>query len=245
MLAVVLYSLVFAQSFEVATIKPAADEPGRFFKMQGAHQFYAKGHTVRSLIGAAYNLNPRQISGGPEWAESERFDILAATPGDTRPNFDQQMAMLRKLLTERFKLTFHHEQKDLPHYALSVAKGGPKLKESESPADALPELTNVVFPDHLRLPAKSATIPQFVAMMQRAVMDRPVVDKTGLTGRYDFVLEWAADETQFGGQVPHPSDSSYASLFRALQDQLGLRMDPGKGPVEIMVIDKVERPGEN
>jgi uncharacterized protein (TIGR03435 family) len=213
--------------------------------MQGGHQFHARNQTLKTLIGAAYSLNPREISGGPEWAESERFDILAATPGDARPALEEQMAMLRTLLAERFKLTFHREEKEMAVYALTAPRGGAKLKESAGPADASPELTNVIFADHVRLPARNATIGQFVWMMQRAVLDRPVLDKTGNSGRYDFDLEWAADESQFGGQVPHPADSTWPDLRRALQQQLGLRLEATRGIVEALVIDRAERPGQN
>jgi len=130
-------------------------------------------------------------------------------------------------------------------YAVTRARGGPKLTESAGPADAPPELTNVIFPDHVRLPARHTTVAQFVWMMQRAVLDRPVVDKTGLAGRFDFDLEWAADETQFGGQVPHPADSTWPDLRRALEQQLGLRLEATRGMVEALVIDRAERPGEN
>jgi uncharacterized protein (TIGR03435 family) len=242
-----LLTFFLAQSFEVASIKPAEPDSraGRFIRMQGGHQFHARNQTLKTLIGAAYSLNPREISGGPEWADSERFDILAATPGEARPALEEQMAMLRKLLAERFKLTFHREEKEMAVYALTELRGGPKLKESAGPADASPELTNVIFPDHVRLPARNTTIGQFVWMMQRAVLDRPVVDKTGLSGRYDFDLEWAADESQFGGQVPHPADSTWPDLRRALQQQLGLRLEATRGMVEALVIDRAERPGEN
>jgi uncharacterized protein (TIGR03435 family) len=233
------------EGFEVATVKPAQPEPGRFIKMQSAHRFFAKNYTVKGLIGAAYNLNPKEISGGPSWIESEPYDIVAGTPGETRPNLDEQMSMLRKFLADRFGLAFHHEQKELPMYALTVAKGGSKLKESTGPADALPELINVVYPDRVMLPARNATVAQFASMMQRAVLDRPVVDRTGLTGRYDFQLEWAPDESQFGGQLPVNPETTKPGLFTALQEQLGLRMEALKGPVEVLVIDRVARPAEN
>src|ERR1700681_4418444 len=101
----VLCSLLLAQSFEVATIKPGDPDvrAGRFIRMQSTHQFQARNHALRTLIAAAYNLSPKAISGGPAWVDSEKFDIIAETPGDTRPNLDQQMAMLRKLLEDRFK----------------------------------------------------------------------------------------------------------------------------------------------
>src|SRR4030095_9765595 len=117
-------------SFEVATIKPTPpDFRARYLTMQGAHQFVAKGYTVRFLVSAAYNLPPRAISGGPDWIDYERYDILALTPGEARPSVEDQMAMVRTLLTDRFSLAFHTEPKEFPVYLLTVAKGGAKLKD--------------------------------------------------------------------------------------------------------------------
>jgi len=238
-------------AFEVATIKPAVDDQkGAYIKMQSAHRFLVKNYTLNSIVGAAWNLTPRAISGGPAWAESDRYDILAGTPGDVQPNLDEQMSMLRKLLADRFKLTFHREQKEFSIYALTVAKGGPKLKESAAPPDKLPDLISVVFPDRVLLPARNATIAEFAShFMSRGVLDRPVVDKTGLAAKYDFDLEWADDETQFGGQLRKRASADNGldkpDLFAAVQQQLGLRLDATRGPVDVLVIDKAERPSEN
>jgi uncharacterized protein (TIGR03435 family) len=238
-------------AFEVATIKPAVDEQsGAFIRMQSAHRFYVKNYSLKSLVGAAYNLTPRAISGDPAWAVSDHYDILAGTPGEVQPNLDEQMSMLRKLLADRFKLTFHREQKEFSIYALTVTKNGPKLKESAAPSDKLPELVSVVFPDHVLMPARNATMAEFAShLANRGVLDRPVVDKTGLSGKYDFDLEWADDETQFGGKMrkrASPDDGSEKpDFFAAVQQQLGLRLDATKGPIEVLVIDHVERPSEN
>jgi uncharacterized protein (TIGR03435 family) len=235
--------------FDVATIKPAASSPGRYFKMQGAHQFYAKNFTLNALVAAAYNLNPQhQILGGPSWTQDNRYDILAGAPGEIQPNQDEQMRMLRKLLTERFKLTFHYGQREMAIYSLTIARGGPKLKESTAPVDKLPDLVSVVFPDHLRLPAHNATMEQFAAVMRHAWLDRPVVDQTGLSGKYDFDLEWTPDETQFGGQLQMKAptdDNPRPDLFAALQQQLGLKLTATKGPAEVLSIDHVEMPSAN
>ena len=238
----------FAQTFEVATIKPAAaDKSGRYIKMLGAHRFTAKSYTLKMLVQAAYNLSPQAVSGGPAWIDTDQFDVIAGTPGEVRPNLDGQMAMLRNLLADRFELKFHREPKTLPVYALTVSKGGLKIKETTAAPDALPELTNVLYPDHVFLPARNATIAQFVSMMQRAVLDRPVMDRTGLNGnRYDFDLEWTPDETQFGGHAPQgTADPPKPDLFAAFQQQLGLRLETTKAPVETLVVDHVSRPSEN
>jgi uncharacterized protein (TIGR03435 family) len=239
------------QAFEVATIKPAdPDSPGRYIRMQSVNRFYAKGFTLNALVAAAYSLTPRAISGGPAWADSDRYNILASTPSDVQPNLDEQMAMLRKLLTDRFQFSFHSESKELPVFAITVAKGGPKLKQSTASPGELPYLINTVYPEekggvHVLLPARNATIMQLAAMMQRAVVDRAVVDQTGLSGAYDFDLEWTPDENQFGGQLPRSVESTKPSLFTAMQEQLGLRLEATRGPVSALVIDRVERPSEN
>jgi uncharacterized protein (TIGR03435 family) len=213
-------------SFEVATVKPVdpGEKDGRFITMQGTNRFIEKNYTLKLLIAAAYDLNPRTISGGPDWINSGHFDIVAVTPGEVRPSHDEQMSMLRTLLTDRFKLTFHREQKEFSIYALEVAKSGPKLKQSEHPADPPTVGPGVVYPQRIVLPARNATMGDFASLMQRAILDRPVVDKTGLTGRYDFDLEWAPDESQFGGDLPPASaDAPNPPLFTAIQQQLGLK----------------------
>jgi uncharacterized protein (TIGR03435 family) len=248
---------VFAQSaaprpkfdaFEVATIKPVDPDAkaGRYIIMQGAHRFVEKAYTLKLLIAAAYDLNPRTISGGPGWIESDHYDIVAVTPGEVRPTHEEQMSMLRNLLTDRFKLTFHREQKVFSIYELEVAKNGPKLKASTASPDDPPALISTVYPQRIVLPARNATMGDLVSLMQRAMLDRPVVDKTGLTGRYDFDLEWAPDETQFGGEVPVASaDAPGLPLFSAIQQQLGLRLEATRGPVAALVVDKAERPSAN
>jgi uncharacterized protein (TIGR03435 family) len=237
--------------FEVATIKPTApDFRGRFIRMESTHQFVARNHALNTLIAAAYNLNPRAISGGPAWIESDHYDILAKAPGEVRPTLEEQMAMLRKLLADRFKLTFHREQKELSIYTLTVAKSGSKVKESAvSPDDSPvgpPPLIFVVTPPAVRLPGRYATMGELASVFQRGVLDRPVVDKTALSGRYDFDLEFTPDETQFGGMLGRPpSDAPLPGLFAALQQQLGLRLEATKGPVDVLVVDRAERPSEN
>jgi len=235
-------------AFEAATIKPVDPDAkaGRYIVMQGTHRFVEKAYTLKLLIAAAYDLNPRTISGGPGWIESDHYDIVAVTPGEIRPTHDEQMSMLRDLLTERFKLTFHREEKVFSIYELQVAKGGPKLKASTAPPDDPPALISTVYPQRIVMPARNVTMSDLTRLMQRAILDRPVVDKTGLSGRYDFDLEWAPDETQFGGEVPPASaEAQAAPLFSAIQQQLGLRLEATKGPVQALVVDRAERPSAN
>lgn len=235
-------------AFEVATIKPVDHDPklGRYITMQGTNRFVGKDYTLKLLIAAAYNLNPKEVSGGAAWIDSDYFDIAAVTPGDVRPTRDEQMSMLRNLLAERFKLAFHREQKEFSIYELEVAKGGPKLKPSTAGPDEPAQLISTVYPQRMVLPARNATMGELAALMQRAMLDRPVVDKTGLAGRYDFDLEWAPDETQFGGEIPSASaDAPNPPLFTAIQQQLGLKLEATRGPVEAIVVDRAERPSAN
>ncbi|HWF07288.1 MAG TPA: TIGR03435 family protein [Bryobacteraceae bacterium] len=239
------------EAFDVAAIKPTPEDArGRYIRMQSGHQFQVKSYTVRNLVGAAYDLTPRAVSGGPAWAESDRYDILAVTPGDVQPTQDEQMKMLRKLLSDRFQLTFHRETKELSAYVLTVAKGGSKLTESAAPSDSQPALISTVFPEkdggvRLGLPARNATMGQFASILQRAIVGRPVVDRTGLTGKYDFQLDWKPDETQFDGSLLPAPNSTYPDFYAALQTQLGLRLEATRAPVDTVVIDRVERPTEN
>jgi uncharacterized protein (TIGR03435 family) len=235
-------------AFDVATIKPTPPDAkaGRYITMQGPNHFVVKYYTLKLLIAAAYNLSPKVISGGPAWADSDHFDIEALTPGDARPPQPEQMAMLRNLLADRFKLGFHREDKEFSIYALEVAKDGPKLKESTAPASDPAQLISTVYPQHIHLPAKNASMGDFASLLQRALLDRPVVDRTGLPGKYDFDLDWAPDETQFGGEVPvAPADAQAPPFFTAIQQQLGLRLEAMRGTVAALVIDRAEPPSAN
>ncbi|SFS10068.1 soil-associated protein, TIGR03435 family [Granulicella pectinivorans] len=231
--------------FDVATVKLVDPGPraSRILKMDGTKHFVAQNFTVKLLIAAAYDLNAKEISGGPAWMESEHYNIEARTPGETRPGRPEQMAMLRGLLVDRFGLKFHREPKVMSMYLLTVAPGGPKLKTSASAPDAQPQTISTVYPQKIVMPARNASMGDFVAVMQRAILDRPVVDKTGLTGRYDFDLEWAPDETQFGGEIPAAKeDAPSPPLFVAVREQMGLKLEATKGPVDAFVVDGVARP---
>lgn len=235
-------------SFEVATIKPVDSDrkAGRYIIMRGSDTFIEKSYTLKLLIAAAYELNPGEISGGPAWIDSDHFDILARTPGTVQPNHDEQMRMLRRLLVDRFKLSSHRQQKIFSIYELETDNGGPKLKPSTAAADTPPALISTVYPRHILLPARNATMADFVSILQRAILDRPVVDKTGLKGRYDFDLQWAPDESQFGGAVPvAPPDASSPPFFTAVREQLGLRLVATRGPADALVIDHAEKPSPN
>ena len=215
-------------------------------RMQTARQFVARNYTLRVILAAAFNLTPGAVSGGPSWVDSDRYDIVAKAPGEIRPDTEEQMAMLRKLLTDRFSLTFHREPKEFSIYALTVTKNGSKLTAStpdQSP-EGSPPLVFALSLAGARFTARDASMGEFAWVMQRSALDRPVADQTGLLGRYDFDLEWSPDETQFDGNVP-PKNPDEPDLFAAMQQQLGLRLEATKGLIDALVIDRVQRPSEN
>src|SRR3984957_15615666 len=233
--------------FEVATIKPSKPETqGKGFMVRG-RRFSTINTSLSDLITFAYGLHARQITGGPAWLEKEKYDLAAQPDGEGQPNDKQWKTMVQKLLADRFKLTFHRDKKELPVYAIVVGKGGAKVTKSEGDPNGLPSL---FFRGVGVLPGRNATMADFAGVMQSAVLDRPVVDQTELPGRYDFTLTWTPDESQFGGlrgKVPPPADNAAAppDLFAAIQLQLGLKLESTRAPVEILVIDRVEKPSEN
>jgi uncharacterized protein (TIGR03435 family) len=231
-------------AFDVATVRPVDPEAkaGRFFKMDGTHRWVATNFTLEALIALGYDLNPRTISGGPEWMDSQKFNIEAVTPGDVSPTRLEQMQMLRALLVERFGLKFHRQDREMAIYALSLAKSGPKLKDAAKPDDP-PKIVGIVYPDRIEVPARGVTMDDFVAMLQRATLDKPTLNRTGLTGKFDFDLKFAQDETEYGGQVgAAPENAQYPPLFTAVQEQLGLKLEATRGAVSTMVVDAAVRP---
>lgn len=235
-------------SFEVATIKPSKpDAQGKGIGVRG-REISTLNTSLADLMEFAYGIHPRQISGGPSWIDSERYDILAKPEGDGTPNDAQWKIMAQKLLTERFQLKFHHEQKELSVYAITVGKTGPKLTKSAGDPNGLPGLGMRALGN---LSANNANMRDFAQMLQSVVLDRPVVDQTGLSGRFDFTLRWTPDETQFtslGIKVPTPpaaGPDAPPDLLTAFQEQLGLKLTATKAAVDIFVIDKAEKYSAN
>jgi len=182
--------------FEVATVKPSRpDERGFGFGVRGRH-FSTTNTSVADLITFAHKVQYHQITGGPAWLNSDKFDLSAEPDGDGQPNDGQWRTMVQKLLTDRFKLSFHRDKKELSVYALSVLKTGPKLTPSGGDPNGLPGLG---FGGLGRFFARNATMADFSGVMQTTALDRPVVDQTGIQGRYDFSLTWTPDEFQFPG----------------------------------------------
>jgi uncharacterized protein (TIGR03435 family) len=234
-------------SFEVATIKPSdPDRPGRAITVRG-RTLATLNTPLVNLMSFAYGVHPGQIVGAPKWAEDDKFDITAQPEGEGQPNDRQWKMMLQKLMADRFKLTLHRDTRELPAYVLMVGQNGHKMAQSGGDPGGLPSL---FFRGLGVLPAINTTMPDFTGVLQSAVLDRPVVDRTGLKGRWDFTLRWTPDETQFGGrggQAPPPPAGTDPppGLFTAIQEQLGLKLDSQRTPVDVLVIDRVERPSEN
>jgi uncharacterized protein (TIGR03435 family) len=225
--------------YEVASIKPS--QPGNrpsIRSASGSGRLNATNATMKALIGFAYNVRDYQISGGPNWLDSTGYDIVATPehPVDPTPdNIDYFRQMMQSLLAQRFKLTVSRQTRELPVYALVVARDGPKLKEVEKwqkGADMR------IRGGAGQMIAEKVTMP-LLAQTLSNIAGRSVVDKTGLTGYYDFKLEWTPDE------IGQPSQGDRPSLFTALQEQLGLKLDSQKGPVEILVVDHAEKASEN
>jgi uncharacterized protein (TIGR03435 family) len=232
---------------ETATVKPSEPgRPGKAFTVRGRN-LVTINTTVSDLVTMAYQVHARQVIGAPAWVESEKYDLTVQPDIEGLPAEKQLRSLIQQVLADRFKLTFHHDKRELPAYALVVAKDGPKLTKSSGDPNGLPGL---FFRGLGVLPAANASMDNFADVMQSAVLDRPVVNRTGVQGRYDFTLTWTPDESQFAGlgvRVPPPSGDPNAPpvLFTAIQEQLGLRLDSVKAPVDVLVIDNVEKPSEN
>jgi uncharacterized protein (TIGR03435 family) len=238
-------------AFEVATIKPSKPgTPGKLFTVRGVN-VVTVNTSLSDLLSMAYDLHPKQIVNAPEWVESDKYDITGKPDVPGLPSVTQMKTMLQKLVSDRFQLKFHREKRDLSAYVISAAKTGAKLTPSAADPNSLPGL---FFSAPGRFTARNATLAEFAQVMQGTALDRPVVDQSALTGRYDFTLNWTPDEFQFpgirgpnGGALPPPPPGTTEApdLFTAIQQQLGLKLDSMKAPVDVIVIDHVEKPSEN
>jgi bla regulator protein BlaR1 len=260
-------------AFDVVSIKPNHGGTGLFRINAEPGRFVADNATLKFLIQFAYHVKESQILGAAGWIDSNHYNIEAkqddsSTDVQRKLSRDDQgeqlRLMLQSMLADRFKLTLHHETKDLPIYALVVAKNGPKLQESPAaPEDSAPPgspTPNGPQPRHSirmgrgQLTVNAQSLDMFAELLSHQ-LGRVVVNKTGLKGYYDFTLKWTPDESEAqmsggpgGGPDARPApapDASGPSLFTALQEQLGLRIDAQKGPVDTLVIDHVEKPSEN
>ena len=195
-------------------------------------------YTVSNLITAAYGLKDYQVAGATGWIGSDRYDIAARSAGEATPTRDQANQMLQALLAERFQLKFHRETKEMPVYALVKGKSGPKLKDNTA---ADPPMMRMSSPGRETQMTFGSPLEQLATQLEQVPgVDRPVLDETGLTGKYDFQLNLTAGP---GGDPA--TGTSGESVFTAIEEQLGLKLDSRKAPVAIVVIDHVERPSEN
>jgi len=221
-------------AYEVASVKLNTSGSGSSSSHGSTGQIVFTNQTLKRLIEQAYSVKPFQVT-GPGWMETVRFDIAAKYPPDTKS--DDYARMLRTLLEDRFKLAVHRESKDMPGYALLVAKRGFQLKPVEPGGSGSHSTGGRV----RTLTAKKTSMAQLADFVARGLGEM-VVDQTGIDGVYDFELRWTNDD-----QISSDIDADAApTLFTALQETLGLRLQRQKVPVEIVVVDHVERvPTEN
>jgi uncharacterized protein (TIGR03435 family) len=242
----------FGQQFDVVSVKPqkwtgqAGEGAGVLVR---GDTLDAEHVSLKGLVMFAYNLRPVQLSGGPAWTEvagllanSELFQVIAKVSSDPPPPLDEFREMLQPVLADRFKLQVHHVQKPLPVYNLVVANGGPKLNNLKPGDPGSKSNFTVSSRDRfgIRIVATNMTIQQLVERQLEGYAGRPVFDKTGLTRPYDFTLEFVAEQAPLGEEDP-----TLPRLLTAIQEQLGLKLEPATAPFDTIVIDHAERPGTN
>jgi uncharacterized protein (TIGR03435 family) len=253
--------------FEVASIKPLGPNSfGIFLRIMPGGRVNITNMTLKDLIGHAWNLRPFQISGGPDWVNSTRFDISAKPENQPAP--DQLMLMLQSLLEERFRLSMHHETKELSVYVLTLAnkdgKLGPKLvkaSDADCPAEdpskppdlpepgKLPSSCGSLLTQHRGMSGRKTTLASLIEVLSFR-LGRTVIDQTGLTGNFDFTLEWTSDDGQFmtgfsDVLLPAAPADGGLTILGAVREQLGLKLQSQKGPVEVFYIDHAEKPSDN
>jgi uncharacterized protein (TIGR03435 family) len=261
--------------YEVATIKPTKPGSGPSSYSFPSDGFKATSVSLQTLVEAAYHVGDDQISGAPKWLTSDRYDVEAKMDGSaaaelqklTREEQDvARQQMLQAFLADRLMLTVHRETKEVSAYLLVIAKNGPKLQEAK-PGDTYADgpkgrdgsplaagNTRMTGGRNARLLTAHAVPISMLTQLLLALLGRPVLDKTGLAGKYDFTLTWGPDDNRppalaggasNDGSPSVASDSNGPPLLTAVQEQLGLKLVSGKGPVEVIVIDHVERPSGN
>jgi uncharacterized protein (TIGR03435 family) len=224
-------------SFEVTSIK-VHPEPVTFSadpEVRGS-RIVGTASTLLDMITAAYQVKYEQVSGGPGWVGSIHYDFAAKAPGDAPPTEEQAKQMLQNMLAERFQLKIHRDKKDVPVYALVVGKNGPTMKPSTADAPG----NNFTRADEagMHMEATHGTM-EHLATQLSSTAGRPVHDRTGLTGYFAFKLDWLP-----ANRTPEPN-SNKVSIFTAVQEQLGLKLEPAKGQIDVLVIDRAEKPTEN
>jgi uncharacterized protein (TIGR03435 family) len=240
-------------AFEVATIKPSDPaRPGKVFTVRG-QDVLTINTTLNDLVSMAYNLHARQIAGGPSWLDSDKYDVTGRPDVPGQPSVEQIKIMLQKLIADRFQLKFHREKKELTVYAIGVAKAGAKISKSQGDPNGLPGLFfGPGGPEGgVSFNVRNATMAEVASTLQGSLLDRPVVDQTGLSEKYDFIVKFTPDAGQMAGfgrvgpSAATDNPDAPPDLFSAFQRQLGLKIETSKAPVDVLVIDKVEKPSAN
>lgn len=233
---------------EVVTIKPSPeDRPSGGFNVT-ATEMRIRNTSLAGIITFAFELHLTQVSGLPGWAETEGYDIAALLPQGGDPSDAQLRTMLQNLIQTRFNLGFHTEKREMSVYAIGIGKNGPAgikmVKSTTNGARTSAQgLGRTVF--------SGVTMAFFAGLLQQRVLDRPVIDQSGLTDRYDFALNWAPDEFQFPNATPAQraywaaEAGALPDLFTAFQEQLGMKLEATKASVDVLVVDKVSKPSEN
>ncbi len=240
--------LAFGQApeFEVAAIKPG--DPSATVSMnRSANRFTTSNTSLEMLVLWAYDIRGDRVFGKPNWLDSVRYDVVAKAPEDSPVigAIPLMRRMMQSLLTARFKLAVHRETRELPTYVMVVGKTGPKIHL----ADAAETAVTPRNPFSMTMRGRLNGTQVSTAMLAKVLSDQlgnAVEDQTGLKGVFDFTLQWSPDtETQFRG-TEGGSGQAGVSIFAAIQEQLGLKLESRKGPVEVLVIDHIERtPTEN
>lgn len=225
--------------WEVATVKPSdPNETGvHRVRFNGRHVMFA-GDTVEELLSLGYGVQKSQLAGLPDWAKTDRWDIDGMPDVQGEPSVTHIQELMRKILAERFGMKLHHEQRMMAVFALTVAKGGAKLAAAGDP-NGQPRDHGGAGNGQVSKRFTSTSMSDLILTL-RFYTGRPVVDQTGLKGRYDFSLRWSQDEAQAAADPNAPP-----GVFTAIQEQLGLKLEAGKAPADVVVVDKVERPEAN
>jgi uncharacterized protein (TIGR03435 family) len=224
--------------FEVASIKSTGPAERRTMFDTPPGRFRSVGTSLKLLIAKAYDVQTTQIDGGPAWLDVDRFDIEAKTE-NAAPNaegYRRLLLMLQSLLEERFRLAVHAEERLLPVYDLVVSNGRSKLKNANADEPTRQQMGRG------QMIATATPIAQLTPLLS-LLTTRQVIDKTGLTGLYDFTLTYSFEAP--GPDAPPPVDPNAPSIFTALQEQLGLKLESARGSVTVLVIDRAEKPDVN
>jgi len=226
-------------SFEVATIKPSdPNDRNQRFGLEG-HRIQVENNNMTAILCFAYRMQKSQIVNAPKWFDEDRWDIDGVPDVEGKPNWDQYRSMLQKLFATRFGLQMHHDKRELSVYAITIAKGGPKLEKSKSDPDALSDASGHGMGAAQYMKFTNESMAEFAQIIQMMGGDRPVLDQTYLTGRYDFTLTWTPDSMR-----TVPADTA-PGLFTAVQEQLGLKLEATRAPTDVLVIDAATRPTQN